>query len=124
MQKRWKLVWWVAQYSSPIYVNQSLLQINADEPNHSGLEILYRHMYREPEESKANDVLYTIPYKLMMDTIRQHVEVDHARKRTVKRKNDDSQQDVFQGVVHKRKKMIEALTHVASGSKSKPGSSK
>jgi hypothetical protein len=88
-------------------------------------------MYREPDESEANDVLYNIPYELMMDTIRKHVDVDHARKRTVKRKNEDSLQDVYQGVVHKRKKMIEALTHVASGSKpktklsqSKPGSSK
>ena len=89
-------------------------------------------MYREPDESKTNDVVYDIPYDLMMDTILTHVKVEHARKRTVKRKNDAECQDVYQGLVHKRKKMIDALRNkLASGSKpktklspSKPGSSK
>ena len=72
-------------------------------------------MYREPEWSKANDVVYEIPYALIMKIIRNHEEVDKGRKTAVKRKNQPAGQEVLQDVVHKRQKMMDALTKLASG---------
>jgi hypothetical protein len=78
-------------------------------------------MYREPEESKANDILYDIPYALLMDVIRHHVEIDVRRKGAVKRKALPEGQDTLQAVVNKRiKRLMKAQKKAeptASGSK-------
>jgi hypothetical protein len=117
MGKRWTLVWWVIPMFSPLGSKTTLhpTQINPTDNNPSGLKILNRHMYREPEWSKANDIVYEIPYALIMKIIRNHEEVDKGRKMAVKRKNQPAGQEVLQDVVHKRQKMMDALTKLASG---------
>jgi len=109
-------------------MNHHPKQINSrDTDPPSGLTILYRHMYREPEESKADEVLYNIPYALLMKVIRHHMEIDIRRKGAVKRKELPEGQDSLQQVVNKRmKKLMAAQTSEAAtaiGSKPKVKSS-
>ena len=99
-------------------------QISAEEQNPpSGIEILNRHMYREPESSKANEIVYKIPHTLLMDVIRKHVQIDNIRKRTVKRKElPEGQASLREGVNKRIKKLMEGQAKAeptASGSKGK-----
>jgi len=105
-------------------------QITAEQKNPpSGIEILYRHMYCEPEPSEANEIVYKIPFTLLMNVIRKHVEIDNVRKRTVKRKELPEGQVSLQEVVNKRiRRLRQAQTQLepigrGSGFKAKQESS-
>jgi hypothetical protein len=64
------------------------------------MPVLYRHLYRDPEDEDAEQPVFTISRVDVMDVIRNHERIQRSRENTLKR---GAQEDVSALASHLRR---------------------
>ena len=83
---------------------------------------MYKHWYRIPDDTMADETLYEIPCDLVRDVIMRHEGVSKQIKMALKRKGTSDAGVSLLDLFHKRVKLARASkSKVGQGSRSKKG---